>query len=116
MTEAFGLDLSDKLDVCQLVDILDAVKLKCFIGFFKRFLQFLTAIKMVFNNALAAIGDDQDIGDTCRDRFFNNILNSGLIHDRKHFFGHRFGCGKNSCTKPRGRNNSFRNFHVNLLI
>ena len=71
---------------------------------------------MVFDNAFAAVGDDQDIGDTLGDRFFDDVLDCGLINDREHFLGHGLCRGEDSCAQSRRGDNCFCDFHDDCYL
>jgi hypothetical protein len=60
-------------------------------------IQFKDVIEMIFDRAFAASGDKDEMFNTRRARFFNNMLNDRLIDDRQHFFRDRFRGGQ----KPR---------------
>ncbi len=76
-------------------------------------LQLRGTVKMVFNQALAAVGDNQDIRDAGADGLFHNILDGGLVHDGQHFLRHGLCGGKNPRPKPRGGDDGFFDFHGN---
>jgi hypothetical protein len=80
------------MDVRQMMQILDRFKLDGLICVCKSAFKGQTAVKMIFDDAFAAIGDDKDVGDTCGNSFFNDVLDRGLIDDGQHFFRHSFGC------------------------
>lgn len=58
--------------------VLNGPELFCFARFSQSIFQTCGNIKMVFDNAFAEVGDDQDIGDTLGDRFFDDVLDRGL--------------------------------------
>ena len=43
-------------------------------------------IKVIFDGSLAATGDDNYRFDSRRDRFFDHVLNQGLVDQRQHLF------------------------------
>ena len=47
-------------------------------------------VKMVFDSALASVCDDKNIFDTCRNSFFNDILDCGFVNNVEHLFGNGF--------------------------
>ena len=113
MSQTFGFNLSDIMDVSQLMDMLNRLKQFGLVALSQCVFQTLGAVKVIFDHTFAAIGNDQNIRDACGYRFFNDILDRGFVYDRKHFFGHCFCCGKNSGSQSRGGNNCFCDFHFN---
>jgi hypothetical protein len=48
-------------------------------------------VKIVVHGGFGAVGDDEDVLDAGIDRLLDDILDNGLIHQRQHFLGDRFG-------------------------
>ena len=70
---------------------------------------------MVFDDAFAAVGDDQDVLNTGGDRLLHDILDSGFIDDREHFLGACFGHRQDARTETGRRNDRFFDFHSHSL-
>ena len=70
-------------------------------------------VEMVLQQALAPVGDNEDILNTSGRCFFYNILDSGLVHDGEHFLGHHFGGGQHSCAQASRGNHRFAYFFHN---
>ena len=49
-------------------------------------------IEVVFDGTLAGMGHQHDVADTGGDRFIDDVLNNGAIHDGDHLLGNRLGC------------------------
>ena len=64
VTEPLSLDLSDVMDIRELMKVLNGPELFCFACFSQSIFQTCGNVEMIFDNAFAAVGDDQDIGDT----------------------------------------------------
>src|SRR6185369_3839964 len=77
---------------------------------FEEVFEFETHIEVVFDGALAAPGDDNDVLDAGVLRFLDAVLDQGLIDERQHLLRHRLGCRKESCSEPGRGENRFTNF------
>ena len=77
---------------------------------------------MILHKSFATVCDDENICNSCRNSLLNYELDSWLVNDRIHFFRHIFGCGKNSCTESRRRDNrlcythNIPSFSLNFLL
>ena len=57
----------------------------------ERGVEFEAVIEVVFHGAFAASGDDDDVLDAGGHRFFNAVLDDGLVDKSQHLFGYDFG-------------------------
>jgi hypothetical protein len=65
---------------------------------------------MIFDRALAASGDHDDLVASRRQRLFHAILNDGLIDQRQHLFRLSFGGREKAGAQSRGGKNRFAYF------
>jgi len=72
--------------------------------------EFKTDVEVVFNGGFAAAGHHDDVGDTGVDRFFDAVLNNGLVDERQHLFGLRFRGREEAGSETGGGENGFANF------
>src|SRR5690606_8358360 len=56
--------------------------------------QFRYVVEMVFDGALVASRDEDQVGDAGGNGLFDGILDQGFIDDRQHFLGHGLGGGQ----------------------
>ena len=63
-------------------------------------LQLHRMVKVVLNDPLAPVGDDQHILDPGGERLLYNVLNGGFIHNVEHFLGHGLGSGEHARAQP----------------
>ena len=111
MTQSLHLLLADKVDVRQFGNALYKIEELGLSAFLKNLLQLGRAVKMVFNQAFAAVGDNQNIGDACMNSFLYDVLNSRLVHNREHFFRKALGGGQHSGAKACCGNDRLAYFH-----
>ena len=64
-------------------------------------------VEMIFDGVLAAAGDEDDVVDAGRDRFFDAVLDDRLVDERQHFLGLRFGGGEESGAEAGGGEDGF---------
>ena len=76
--------------------------------------QFVSLVEMVFNGALGATADENDVGDARIHRLFNRILNQRLVDDGEHFFRAGFGCGQKSGAQAGDGEYGFFSFCMSL--
>jgi len=74
-------------------DLLNDPQQVGFTSVFQHFLQLVADVEVVFNRLLAAAGDDDDLVAARGQRFFDAVLNDGLVNERQHFLGLGFGGG-----------------------
>ena len=112
VTETFGLFLADIIDVGKIGAGFDAFQnfRLCRVAFELGF-ELKRVVKVVFNDTFAAVGDNQNVGDTGGNRFLDDILNCGFVHNVQHFFRNGFGRGQNPGAQARCGNNGFCDFH-----
>ena len=60
----------------------------------QHFFQLVADVEMILDGLLAAAGDHDDLVAAGGQGFFDAVLNDGLVHQRQHFLGLRFGGGQ----------------------
>ena len=73
--------------------------------FFEHSFQLVADVEMIFDRALAAPRDHDDLIASRRQRLFHAILDDGLIDQRQHLFRLRFGGRKETGAQSGGREN-----------
>src|ERR1017187_4958784 len=76
---------------------------------FKHVFQLEADVKMIFDGALAAAGDDNDVLNSGMQRLLDAILNERFIDQRQHLHRLRLGGGQEAAAKPPGREYGFAN-------
>jgi len=71
------------------------------------FFQFQRTIEMVLDRTFASAGDDDDVFDARRDRFFDHVLNQRFVDQREHLFRRGLGRGEKACAQSGSGNNGF---------
>ena len=74
-------DVVDRRHVADLLDLLQLVELPFGL---QEVLELERAIEMVLERAIAATGDDQDVGESRAHRLLDHVLDRGRIDDREH--------------------------------
>ena len=69
----------------------------------QRGVEFEAVVEMVFHGAFAASGDDDDVLDAGGHRFFNSVLDDGLVDKSQHLFGYDFGGGEKASAEAASR-------------
>ena len=64
--------------------------------------------------ALAAAGDDDDLGAAGGDGLFDAVLDQGLVDQAEHLLGDGLGGGQKTSAHASGRKDSLANFHGHL--
>jgi hypothetical protein len=77
--------------------------------FLEHLFELVAGIEVVFDGALAASGDDDDLVASGGQRFFDAVLNDGLVDQRKHFLGLGFGGGQEASAEAGGGEHGFAN-------
>ena len=86
-----------------------------FSGFGEGIFNFGYFVEVIGDHRFTARNDDTNIGNTAQNAFFDNVIYSGAVEDREHFFSDSLGDRQVSCSEPRRRDNSFgNNSHVKL--
>ncbi len=67
---------------------------------------------MIFNHCFSPAEHNHNFSNAAVYNFFNNILNSWLVHYGKHFLWHRFSSRQYSCTIACSENYCFFYFHM----
>ena len=114
VAEAEGLLLADKVDVGHAGNAKALFQHLLLARSGQLFLQLRAAVKVVFNDALVAAQDDQNIGDARTHGFLHQILDGRLVHDGEHPLGHCLGGGEHACAQTRSRDDGFRDFFHDL--
>ena len=115
VTQTLGLLLADKINIAHLralQHISVQIRLVWIPGEFV--LQLHRMVKVVLNDPLAPVGDDQHILDPGGERLLYNVLNGGFIHNVEHFLGHGLGSGEHARAQPCCGNDCFFNFHFSF--
>jgi hypothetical protein len=86
------LFLAQKKDIRQARDGAHVLQHLFLAGFRKAGLQLGGAVEMVFHDALAAAGDDEDLLDAGGDGLLHDVLDGRLVHNGEHLLGHGL-CG-----------------------
>ena len=117
VAQAQGLLLADEVDVGQVGDAQALLQHLLLAGCGQLLFQLRAAVEVVFDDALVAAQNDEDVGDAGTDGLFHQILDGGLVHKGQHPFGHGLGGGQHTGAKARSRDDSFRNFfHDSKLL
>jgi hypothetical protein len=70
----------------------DQIQFPGFAALLENLLEFEGMIEMILHQVLAASGDQHELIDPRGFRFFDGVLDQGLVDDRQHFLGHALGC------------------------
>jgi hypothetical protein len=107
VSQAHCFFLSDVCNAAEIGNVACHGEQVVFAARFQLAFQFHADIKMIFDNGLAATGDNDDLIATRGNGFLDAILNDRLVDDRKHFLGDGFGCGQETRTQPGCREDGF---------
>jgi hypothetical protein len=66
-------------------------------------------VEVVLDRVLSAPGDEDDVVDARRHRFFHAVLDDRLVDERQHFLRLRLGGGQEPGTQARRREDRFTN-------
>jgi hypothetical protein len=94
-------------EVDHVGDLADLLELLALAARLEKRLELHRHVEVILDRVLAAAGDQQDVVDAGRDRFFDAVLDDRLVHERQHFLGLRLGGGEESGAETRGREDSF---------
>ena len=103
VTEPLRFGLPHIVDVGQLGDVAHLGLLALTPGLRQVELELERPIEVVLEGALAAAGDDEDVGDAGPDRLLDDVLDRRLVDERQHLLGLRFGRRKETSAEPRRR-------------
>ena len=103
---AHGVDLGE---VGQLADLLQLVVLAA--GLEQR-LELGRAVEVVLDRALAAGGDDEDVGEAGAHGFLDHELDRGRVDERQHLLGHGLGRRQEPGAEPGCRDDRLPDLHV----
>ncbi len=87
VTQPHGFRLTNVTEVRQIRNVPHLVQDLALAAALEIFFEFQRTIEMIFNRALPAAGDDDNVFDPGRDRFFHDILNQRFVDQRQHLFG-----------------------------
>ena len=108
MAEAEGLLLADEINVGHVGDAETLFQHFLLAGGSQLLFQLRSTVKVVFDDALVAAQNDQDIGDAGAHRLFHEVLDGGLVHDGQHTLGHGLGGGQHAGAEARSGDDGFR--------
>ena len=77
----------------------------------ERGIEFIHPVEMVFDHALVAAGDEDEMFNAGLARLVDDILDQRPVDDGQHFLRHRLGGGQDPGTETGDRENGFANFH-----
>ncbi len=77
----------------------------------KRGVELEHAVEMIFDHALVAAGDEDEMLDAGFLGFIHHILDQRLVDDGQHFLWHGFGGGQDPGAKTGDREDGFADFH-----
>ena len=103
VTEPLRFGLPDVVDVGQLGDVAHLGLLTLTSRLRQVELELERPVEVVLEGALAAPGDDQDVGDAGPDRLLDDVLDRRLVDEREHLLGLGFGGRKETSSQPRRR-------------
>ncbi|MNC60672.1 hypothetical protein D3C75_1105670 [compost metagenome] len=89
MAEAFGFFLPDvvNFNLRRTLNLFQQLQLAVFQ---QSRLQLKSVVEVILDRPFTFTCNNDDILDTGSDRFFHDVLNSGLVDDRQHFLRHCF--------------------------
>ena len=70
---------------------LQQIELGALLALAKRLLELERAVEMVFDDALVAAGDEDEMLDAGLARLVDHVLDQRAVDDRQHFLGHGLG-------------------------
>jgi hypothetical protein len=73
-------------------------------------LELVGLVEMVLDGALAAAGDEDEVGDAGVHRFFHRVLDERLVDDGQHLLGRSLGGRQESRAQPRHGKDGFGDF------
>ena len=107
--ECFSLTHIKTLDVVGL-DGTQCIEYGFFVAHCKFCFELIGFVKVIFNGALVAAGDEDHFGDAGSDRFFDRVLDQRLVDDGQHFFRACFGGGQKTRAQSGNGENGFTDF------
>ena len=102
VAEAERLALPDVGEVDHVRDLADLGELLALAARLEKRLELHRDVEVIFDRVLAAAGDQDDVVDARRDRFFDAVLNDRLVDQRQHFLRLRLGRGKEAGAETGG--------------
>lgn len=103
VTEALRLTLANEVDIGECARCLDGLELGHVALLRQVVLKLGHGVEVVGKSILVAADDHQNVGDSRLGGFLNDVLDRGLINDRKHLLRHRLGGGKKTGPQTRRR-------------
>ncbi len=110
MAQAQRFFLADVGNVNHVGDVLNDRQQVGFAALLEHHLQLVADVEVVFDGALAAAGDDDDLIAAGGHRFLDAVLNDGLVDQREHFLGLRLGGREEARAEACCRENRLTNF------
>jgi len=77
---------------------------------FQPLLELEGPVEMILNRPFAVAGDDEDLVDSGGGRFFYDVLDHRLVHQRNQFFRDRFGERQETGSESRRRDDRLADF------
>ena len=109
VAQAQRLFLAHVSDVNHVGDLLHDLQQVGLAALLQHLFQLVADVEVVFDRALAAARDHDDLVAAGSHRFLDAVLDDGLVHQRQHFLGLRLGGGQEARPQSRGRENRFTN-------
>ena len=94
--------LADVVDVGELGDVLHLLEQVVLALLLEVVLELEVAVEVVLDRALAAAGDDEDVGEPGPHRLLDHVLDRRLVDDRQHLLGLALGGRQEPGPEARG--------------
>ena len=107
VAEAERLALPDVGEVDHVRDLADLGELLALAARLEERLELDRHVEVILDGVLAAAGDEDDVVDAGRDRFFDAVLDDRLVDERQHFLRLRLGGGKEAGAEAGGGEDGF---------
>ena len=83
---------------------------------FQRRVEFELPVEVILDHALVAAGDEDEVLDAGFARLIDHVLDQRPVDDGQHFLRHRLGGGQDAGAEAGDRENSFADFHEDVVI
>ena len=107
VTETERIALAHVVDVGEVGGELHLLEQRVLARRLEVVLELEVAVEVVFDGALVATGDDQDVGETGLHGLFHDVLDRGPVDDREHLLRRALRGRKEARAEPRGRDHGF---------